>query len=303
MSNPSTAYAGSIPENYEKFLGPYIFEPYAADLAERVMSAVGAAKVLEEVPPAGAAGAEQAAGVGPARIKTVLETACGTGRVTGHLRSGLPGDVHLLATDLNPDMLAIAKKINPDPSIEWRVADAQALPFEDNYFDLVVCQFGLMLVPDKARALAEAYRVLRPGGQIFLNTWDRLANNPAFFLADQLVSGYFPSEPPLFFHIPFSMYDKNELISLLRGAGFQDSRISLVKKDGTSASAADTARGMLDGTPMFTVINQRDPELLPVIRKDLERALGKEFGTAPMNSPMQAWVVEARKGLIDLHQQ
>ncbi|HEY4063979.1 MAG TPA: class I SAM-dependent methyltransferase [Puia sp.] len=268
MPKVPPAFAGSIPATYQRYLGPYIFEPYAADLAARL---------------------------DPSGIKTVLEIACGTGSVTAHLRKRLGEDARLVATDLNPDMLAIAKRTVPDPGIEWELADAQTLAFDDNYFDRVVCQFGLMFVPDRARAMTEIYRVLKPGGQLLMNTWDKLENNPAFYMADRLVAQYFPAEPPLFFHLPFSMHDEKELASLVGDAGFTDCRISLVKKEGVSASAAGTATGILEGTPIYTTINQRNPGFLPLLKKNLETELAARFGAAPMVSPMQAWVVEAKK--------
>jgi len=268
MPNNPPAFVGSIPEIYERFLGPYLFEPFATDLVTRI---------------------------DPAGIESVLEIACGTGRVTRHLRERLKESARLVATDLNPDMIAIAKKIMPDLRIEWEQADAQALAFDDNYFDQLVCQFGLMFVPDKAMALAEAYRVLKPGGSLLLNTWHRLENNPAFYIADQIVSEYFPTDPPLFFHIPFSMPEPRELTSLVENAGFSNCRIHLVKKEGISTSAADTAMGMLEGTPLYMTIIERNPALLPLMKKDLESQLAKRFGAAPMISPMQAWVVEAEK--------
>jgi len=268
MSNKPPAFTGVIPENYERYLGPYVFEPYAKDLVGRIRHS---------------------------DVKTVLEIACGTGRVTSHLRKALSPDVRLVATDLNADMIEIAKNIVADRGIEWTVADALELPFEDGYFDLVVCQFGLMFVPDKARALAEMYRVLKAGGRVLLSTWDKLGNNPAFFVADQIVSKYFPADPPLFFHVPFSLHDKDELALLFEHAGFKDCSISLVEKMGRSDAASDTATGMLEGTPIYPTINQRNPAFLPVIKKELEMELGKRFGVRPMLSSMQAWVVEGRK--------
>jgi len=268
MSKVPPAFIGSVPEKYERYLGPYLFEPYARDMVARIH---------------------------PAGVKKVLEIACGTGRVTRHLRKVLLPDTRLVATDLNVDMLTIAQKNIPDQGIEWRVADAQDLPFDAHFFDLVVCQFGLMFVPDKARALAEVHRVLKPGGQLLLNTWDKLENNPAFFIADQIVSKYFPADPPRFFHIPFSLYDEKELAALFEGAGFKDHHIGLVAIDGTNSSATDTATGMLEGTPVYSAIIERGPQFLPVIKKEVETELGKRFGQAPMVSPMRAWVVESLK--------
>src|ERR1700744_2424347 len=104
MSSP--AYSGSIPENYDRYLGPYLFEPFAIDLAARV-------------PVDG--------------ITDVLEIACGTGRVTAHLRNALPA-AEIIATDINPDMLATARARVDESGksgISWQTADAQQLPFGD----------------------------------------------------------------------------------------------------------------------------------------------------------------------------
>ena len=268
MPNKPPAFVGSVPENYDRYLGQFVFEPYAKELTGRIRQS---------------------------GVRAVLEIACGTGRVTSHLRKALSPDTRLVATDLNADMIAIARKMVPDQGIEWAVADALELPFEDGNFDVVICQFGLMFVPDKARAISEMCRVLKPGGQILLSTWDKLEYNPAFFLADQIVSKYFPEEPPIFFQIPFSLHDEQELASLFERAGFKDHRISLVKYMGESDSAADAARGMLEGTPIYSAINARDPALLPVIKKELEEELGKRFGKAPMIGALQAWVAEGVK--------
>lgn len=265
MSTP-IAYSGSIPENYDRYLGPSVFEPYAADTAARV----------------------------PANSRRVLEIACGTGRVTAQLRKALPA-AELTATDLNPDMLAVAQRRLEDQDIEWRLADAQHLPFEDARFDAVVCQFGLMFVPDQPAAMREAWRVLRPGGRLFCSTWDSLENNPAFYRANQLVSTFFPQEPPRFFHLPFSLFGEAPLLTLAHNAGFTDASASLIIKTCASASAADMAAGMLDGTPMHSVIMDRAPALLTVIRSTVSTALANEYGGAPLHCRMQAWILEATK--------
>jgi ubiquinone/menaquinone biosynthesis C-methylase UbiE len=265
MSTPP-AYSGTIPENYDRYLGPYIFEPYAADLVERIPAATG----------------------------RVLEIACGTGRVTAHLRKRLAG-AEIIATDVNEDMLAVARQRLGETGVHWQAADAQELPFGEGYFDVVVCQFGLMFVPDRPKALLEAYRVLRPGGQLLFSTWDSLENNPSFFLANELVTAYFPVEPPRFFYLPFSVYGEETLTVLARDAGFNHIRVTLIVKTGVSPSADAAAAGMLEGSPIYPQILARDAELLPVIRKGLAEGLARVFGDAPLSSRMQAWIVEARK--------
>ncbi len=148
---PLPNFGGSIPENYERYMVPLLFADYAADLTSRL-----------DVPPGGA----------------VLETACGTGAVTRHLRERLPGEVRLTITDLAPAMVERARQVVGERAgIEYRQADATELPFADGAFDAVICQFGVMFFSDKAKGMREAARVLKPGGRFAFNVWDRLERN------------------------------------------------------------------------------------------------------------------------------
>jgi SAM-dependent methyltransferase len=119
-------FAGSIPEIYDRFLVPLIFEPYAADLAGRVAMA---------------------------QPCDVLETAAGTGVLTRALASRLAPSTRIVATDLNEPMLDQASRRQAGGNIEWKQADALALPFGDQSFDVVACQFGVMFFPDKVRGI------------------------------------------------------------------------------------------------------------------------------------------------------
>ena len=144
------AFVGSLPQIYQSHLVPLIFEPYADDLAGRLAARP---------------------------VSRVLEIAAGTGAVTRRLASTLPAAVPIVATDLNRAMLDQAEAQGTSRPVEWRQADAMQLPFEDGGFDAVVCQFGVMFFPDKARAFAEARRVLRPGGRFLFSVWDRIEEN------------------------------------------------------------------------------------------------------------------------------
>ena len=143
-------FAGQIPELYERLLVPMLFAPYAADIAQR------------------------AAALEPSRV---LETAAGTGVVTRAMAHALPAHVEIVATDLNQAMLdraaASASQNGDDGSRPTRCN----LPFDDASFDIVVCQFGAMFFPDKPAAFAQARRVLRPGGALLFNVWDRIEEN------------------------------------------------------------------------------------------------------------------------------
>lgn len=141
MVTSDKTFAGSIPEIYDRLMVPLIFESYARDLAER----------LAKTTP-----------------KNLLETAAGTGVLTRAMLARLPADVRIVATDLNQPMLDRAAKIESgDGRVEWKQADALALPFADQSFDAVACQFGAMFFPDKVLGYQEARRVLRPGGHFF----------------------------------------------------------------------------------------------------------------------------------------
>ena len=164
-------FAGSIPDLYESHLVPLIFEPFAEDLARRV------------------------AARRPARI---LEIAAGTGAVTRALAAHLPEPASIVATDLNPGMLATAARIGTSRPVQWRPADAQKLPFGDGEFDAVVCQFGVMFFPDKPGAFAEMRRVLARGGALFFNVWDRIEENELADTVAHALAAMFPDDPPRF---------------------------------------------------------------------------------------------------------
>ena len=149
-SSGDRAFAGSIPQLYEQYLVPLIFDPYAKDLVQRLVSLAPSA---------------------------VLEIAAGTGVVTRRLAAQLPADVSIVSTDLNQAMLDHAMSVGTSRAVTWQQADAMNLPFDDGTFDAVVCQFGAMFFPDKAAAFAETRRVLRPGGTFLFNVWDRLEDN------------------------------------------------------------------------------------------------------------------------------
>ena len=79
--------------------------------------------------------------------------------------------------------------------ITWRQADALALPFEDQSFEAVACQFGVMFFPDKVQGYKEARRVLKPGGQFFFNVWDRISENEFADVVTEALAFFFRRIP------------------------------------------------------------------------------------------------------------
>lgn len=109
----------------------------------------------------------------------VLDVACGTGVLSRAAASRAAPTGTVTGLDLNPAMLAVAARLSP--TLRWKQGTADALPFPDRTFDVVVSQFGLMFFPDPAAALREMMRVLVPGGRLAVAVWASLADTPAPF--------------------------------------------------------------------------------------------------------------------------
>ena len=267
MQTTDKVFAGSIPEIYERYLVPLIFEPYARDLAQRL------------------------AGTKPRRI---LETAAGTGVVTRALARSLPAGVEIVATDLNQPMLDHAAGTLADRRISWQQADALNLPFEDQSFDAVVCQFGVMFFPDKIKGYREAYRVLRPGGRFLFNVWDQIANNEFADVVTEALAAVFPADPPRFLaRTPHGFYDTAKIRHELEAAGFGAIAIEAVDAMSTAPSPREPAIAYCQGTPLRSEIEARDAKGLDEATRVATEALTRRFGKGPVAGRIRAHVITA----------
>jgi ubiquinone/menaquinone biosynthesis C-methylase UbiE len=267
MSSTDAAFSGSIPQLYDRCLGPLLFEPYARDLAERV------------------------AALGPRRI---LETAAGTGIVTAAMAREVPA-AEIVATDLNQAMLDVAAARVTSPAVRFEQADAQALPFADGAFDLVVCQFGAMFFPDRVAAYREARRVLKRGGLFLFNVWDSLAANPASEAVAQAIASLFPDDPPTFLaRVPFGYHDVKRIERELVAAGFEEVSIETVAKRSRAADPREAALGLAHGSPLRLEIEARDPSRLDEAAEAAAAALAAMAGENGLDAAMSAHVIAAR---------
>jgi SAM-dependent methyltransferase len=212
----------STPSIYDRYMGPLLFEPFARHVAERV---------------------------GALRPSRILETAAGTGIVTRALRDAAP-EATIVATDVNPAVVGFAAEQVQSERVEFQIADAQNLPFEDATFDVVVCLFGIMFFPDKIRANAEARRVLRPQGRYIVVAFDRLDLNPIPRAAGEAVASLFPEDPRYMERGPFSYTDaavmEEDLWAAVRGCGGRDHRV-VKSRIGARCCARDRARVSVPG--------------------------------------------------------
>jgi ubiquinone/menaquinone biosynthesis C-methylase UbiE len=264
MGVTDTAFAGSIPSLYDRYLGPLLFEPYAREVAKR------------------------ASQLDPRRI---LETAAGTGIVTEALHRALL-EAKIVATDLNPAMLEVAAERMNSDKVSFQPADALDLPFEDGSFNLVVCQFGAMFFPDKVKANAEARRVLRNRGKYLQIIWDKIDRNPVSQAVATAVASEFPDNPPRFLErAPFSYADTAQIERDVRAAGF--AQVELERVEVTSrVNAHDAAYGFCCGSPMTAEIAERGGDAVDRAAQAVERALQQFDG---QDAPMSALFVTATK--------
>ena len=188
------AYGENPAANYEKFFVPAIGAPVATDLIR-----VAALRPGERV----------------------LDVACGTG-VVARLASQQVGDTGTVAgLDINAGMLAIARSaLAPGTPIEWHDASAEAMPFPDASFDVVLCQMGLQFMPDKHAALREMWRVLERGGRLILNV---PGPTPQLFtIMGKALARHVDAEATRFVDQVFSLHDTAEIQNLITGPGFHD---------------------------------------------------------------------------------
>jgi len=268
MKDMEVRFTGSVPASYDQLMVPLLFRPYAEELARRAKR-LGA--------------------------KHILETAAGTGAVTQALHEALP-DAEIVATDLNPPMLEVAAQRVQSPNVRFQPADAQALPFEEGSFDLVVCQFGAMFFPDKVLGHSEARRVLREGGSYLLAIWDRIDRNPMSEAAQQALIDLFPEDPPLFMQEgPFGYHDRGAIERDLRAAGFTNMKIETVELRSRAPSSEEAARALCYGTPMGMEVEDRAPGTLDRAFERVKAGLARFDGPDGANAPMSAHIVTATR--------
>ncbi|MEI7536197.1 MAG: class I SAM-dependent methyltransferase [Comamonadaceae bacterium] len=270
VSDVARLFAGSIPQVYDEYMVPLIFEPYAVDLASRVASC---------------------------QASCVLEIAAGTGVVTRHLASALAPEVQIVATDLNQAMLDRAAAVGTTRPVEWRLADATQLPFPDESFDVVVCQFGVMFFPDKPKAFSEAKRVLRSGGTFIFNVWDTIDQNEFAEAASFALQEMFPANPPRFMaRIPHGYNDAEVIARHLAEGGFaRRPVITTLTAKSRATSPGIPAIAYCQGTPLRSEIEARSPSRLVEATNAAAAVIGERFGQGAIEGKIQAHIVIAER--------
>jgi SAM-dependent methyltransferase len=267
MADSHTAFIGSIPEYYDQYLGPILFEEYALDLARRI-----------SVPAGG----------------TVLEIAAGTGIATRHIRNILSQDVQFSVTDLNESMLEYSmQKFNGRNNMGFQAADAAKLSFPATSFDSVLCQFSLMFFPDKLSVLDEVVRVLKPGGVFVFNIWDSYEHNHLAQSVNETLIRLFPENPPPFFDVPYGYFQIDEVKGLLGQAGFGEIEIAVLPRDSLFQSSRQVAFGFILGTPVCIQIDERGGIAIEEVVDIVDDNIYQTYERPLVKAKMQAIVFKA----------
>lgn len=269
-SETDKVFAGTIPDVYDEYLVPLIFEAYASDLATRVASF---------------------------EPQSVLETAAGSGVVTRALAPLLSQQVGYTVTDLNQPMLDRASKRQPaDTRIRWKQADALDLPFEDESFDVICCQFGVMFFPDKVKGYRAALRTLRDGGKFIFNVWDRIEENEFADSVTRTASECFPEDPPRFLaRTPHGYHDVALIEAELDAAGFRSIEVHTVIGESRADNPRLPAVAYCQGTPLRNELEARDPSKIETVTDMAAMDLERKFGPGPITGKIQGHVLIATR--------
>jgi len=270
VSDVDRLFTGSIPQLYDEYMVPLIFEPYAVDLASRVAML---------------------------RPSSLLEIAAGTGVVTRYLANALAPEVRIVATDLNQAMIDRATSVGTSRPVEWRQADAMQLPFSDQTFDVVVCQFGAMFFPDKPKAFSEARRVLRSGGKFIFNVWDVIDQNDFADAVTFALQQMFPDDPPRFMaRTPHGYSDPAVIARHLVEAGFvRPSAITTLAAKSSAESPSIPAIAYCQGTLLRSEIETRSSCRLIEATNAAVAEISKRFGCGAVEGKIQAHIVIAER--------
>lgn len=269
MSENDKAFVGSIPELYDRYLVPLIFEEFADDLAQRAVA------------------------LNPSAI---LETAAGSGVVARALSSRLPPHTKYTVTDLNQPMLDHASgRHDPDPRVSWQQADALNLPFADESFDVIACQFGVMFYPDRLAGYREALRVLKADGTLIFNVWGSLDSNEFSNTVAQEIMAVFPDKPePFLVRTPYTYYEEQLIRQELTDAGFTNIEYETLDTESSAPSPRHVAIALCQGTPQRIEIEEWDAALLDQVTDRVERKIASTHGDGPVTAPIKGHIITAK---------
>lgn len=221
----------------------------------------------------------------------VLDVGCGTGIVAREAISRVGPTGQVIGLDLNAEMLAVAKKLNS--KIRWHQGDALDMPFEDETFDVVVCQFVLMYLPNRVAAIKEMLRVLKPNGRLALAVWTAFERAKGYVILTDIAQRQCGEEAVNMLTAPFALGNESKLTELFNEVGPQNFRIELREGTIQFSSIDFFIASEVKGTPLDDLLTDDSYQAL----LDEARIALKQFETeaGEVVMPMDAYIISMQK--------
>jgi ubiquinone/menaquinone biosynthesis C-methylase UbiE len=222
----------------------------------------------------------------------VLDVACGTGALAREASKRVGPEGSVTGLDLNEGMLAVAKRVQPD--VDWRQGDAAALPFENDRFDVVVSQFGLMYFPERIAALREMWRVLKPGGRLAVASWASFERAEGYRVLAEIAERRTTAEAAAILRAPFEIGDADELLGLYRAAGIEKMEFETREDFARFPSVEELVSAEVEGSPIGDRLSEAEYQaLLDEAKVGLATYCN---GDGSLAAPIAAHIVTAHKG-------
>jgi SAM-dependent methyltransferase len=270
-ADPQWQFIGNVPENYERYLVPSIFAPWAHDLIEAATLRPG---------------------------ERVLDIACGTGIVARTAARILGGKASVVGLDLSAPMLAVAQSAAKAEGVfaEWREGSAVNLPLADATFDVAFCQQGLQFFPDPPAALREMYRVLAPTGRLVLSVWCGIEQSPGFaVLADALTHHVSAEAGMLMTSGPFGLSNPEALRTVVAEASFCEITIRPIVKILRFQSPDEFVLRYVAGSALASLVADADDDARTALLTEVNAGLQSYVDDQGLAFPIESNVAVARK--------
>ncbi len=270
MTQERWQLTGSGPDSYERYQVPSVFEPLARMFIQRIALRPG---------------------------QRVLDVACGTGVVARQAAPILGPTGLVVGIDLNSKMLDVAREHTPTDGapVEWRQGDVSSLPFGDANFDIVLCQQGLQFFPDKAGALQEMHRVLKPGGLVGICVWCAIEHSPCHLAIAEALRRHVSPDVAQRFQAPFSFSAPDVLNQAMVEAGFRDVDIQVDILTRRLLPPKESIPGLLASTPVGPEIAALDEVTRVAIIDEVATALSEYRDEDGLTVPQPTQIALATK--------
>src|SRR5262245_22181945 len=270
-THPQWQFVGNVPENYERYLVPSIFGPWASDLVDIAVLRPG---------------------------ERVVDIACGTGIVARTAARRVSSGGSVVGLDLSAPMLEVARSAAAAEgvSIDWREGSAMKLPLVDATFDAALCQQGLQFFPDRPVALQEMYRVLRPGGRAVLSVWRGIDRSPGFVVLAEALTRHIGREAgALMTSGPFGLSGAEELRTLVAAANFRDITIHLAVKILRYPSPHEFVLRYVAGSALAGPVAGANDSARAALLADVNERLQRYVDDRGLAFPIESNMLVARK--------